>query len=208
MKSIVFIIFLMSVSVLLKSQEPRITDHRFGQSILSFSPTVLLNTPKAAQLAGGIKFQLFLGKRFSIDADIVFSRDYLHLSPAIIGVPLGLFGLSSDNENSSLRSFFFSVAALALSLEHLSYHLPVSSDLDLSPFLSLLRYKIAYDRYEAMNPDFVSEQFSFASGLQLNKYYRWFVFSPYAEYNIGYRDHKSGINAGIFLGIYFRGKQT
>jgi hypothetical protein len=54
--------------------------------------------------------------------------------------------------------------------------------------------------------NFVSEQFSFASGLQINKYFGRFVLSPYAEYNIGYEDHISGFNIGVYCGIYFPGK--
>jgi hypothetical protein len=121
-------------------------------------------------------------------------------------VPIGLWGINSDNEDTPIRSFIFSVAAIALSFEHLSYHIPVNTDLDISPYVSLLRYKSSYKHNNLSDPDFVGEQFSFASGVQINKYYGWFVFSPYGEYNVGYKDHDSRFNIGIYLGIYFIGK--
>jgi hypothetical protein len=160
------------------------------------------------QFAGGIKYQLFLSKRFSIDADIVFSKDYYHLGPGIIGLPIGLLALNSRNEEyTSLSDFLFSVAAIVLSFEHISYHIPLNPDLDISPYISLLRYKSSYEHNNFSDPDFIGEQFSFATGVQINKYYGKFVFSPYGEYNVGYKDLDSRFNIGFYFGIYFIGKK-
>jgi hypothetical protein len=206
MKKSVIVLFLIVGSVTINAQDSKIINHNFGQSILSVSPTVLLNTPNGIQLAGGIKFQFFLGKRLSIDADIVFSKDYFHLGPGAIGVPMGLLGSNSDNEDATLSSFLFSLAAIALSFEHISYHIPVNTNLDISPYVSLLRYKSSYEHNNLSDMDFIGEQLSFASGVQINKYYGRFVCSPYCEYNIGYKDFESRFNIGIYLGIYFIGK--
>jgi hypothetical protein len=206
MKKIVIVLLLIAENLTINAQDTKIINHNYGQSILSFSPTVLLNTPNGIQLAGGIKFQFFISKRFSIDADFVFSKDYFHLGPGVIGVPLGLLGSSSDNEDSPINSFLFSVAAIALSFEHISYHIPVNPDLDISPYVSLLRYKSSYEHDNLSNTDFIGEQLSFATGLQINKYYGKFVFSPYSEYNVGYKDLESRFNIGIYLGFYFIGK--
>lgn len=175
------------------------TDRSF---IISGSPTLLYKTPNGTQFAGGIKVQYFLGKRFSLDADLVFSRDYAHLSPGLIGVPLAFFVLGQGD--NTFGEFLGSVAVLALSFEHVSYHIPASDDFDISPYVSLLRYKYAYKFSNYSDPTFTGEQFSFASGLQLNKYIGRFVFSPYAEYYIGYKDHKSGCNIGVYFGIYWK----
>jgi hypothetical protein len=206
MKNIAVVLLLIVGRLAINAQDNKIINHSLGQSILSFSPTILLNTPNGVQLAGGIKFQLFLGKRLSIDADLVIGKDYFHLGPGIIGVPIGLWGLSLDNEDAPIRDFLFSVAAIALSFEHLSYHIPVNTDLDISPYVSLLRYKSSYEHNNLSDPDFIGEQLSFASGVQINKYYGKFVFSPYCEYNVGYKDLDSRFNMGIYLGIYFIGK--
>ena len=206
MKNITIVLLLILGSLAINAQDNKIINHRSGQSILSFSPTVLLNTPNGVQLAGGIKFQVFLGKRLSIDADFVISKDYLHLGPGLIGLPIGLFGLSFDDEEGPVQSFLLSVAAIALSFEHISYHIPVTTELDISPYVSLLRYKSSYEHSESSDPDFIGEQLSFATGVQMNRYYGRFVLSPYGEYNIGYKDLDSRFNIGVYLGIYFRGK--
>ena len=207
MKKIAIVLLLIVGNSTINAQDYKTINHSLGQSILSISPSFLLNTPNGVQLAGGIKFQLFLGKRLSIDADLVFSKDYFHLGPGIIGVPIGLWGLSFDDEEAPLQSFLFSVAAVALSFEHLSYHIPVNDDLDISPYVSLLRYKSSYEHKNLSDPDFIGQQLSFASGVQINKYYGKFVFSPYCEYNIGYKDLDSRFNIGIYSGIYFTGKK-
>lgn len=196
-------IILILCSLPLYAQEDKEMNHVPGQSILSFSPTVLLNTPNGIQLAGGIKYQIFLGKRVSIDADILISKDYFHFGPGIIGLPIALLGFTSDDEDSPLRSFLYSVAAVALSFEHLSYHIPVKSDLDISPYISLLRFKYSDLHHGTADAGFIDQQFSFATGIQVNKYYKRFVFSPYSEYNVGYEDFISRFNIGVYFGIYF-----
>jgi hypothetical protein len=206
MKKAVIVLLLIVGSLAINARNAEIINHDPGQSILSFSPTVLLNTPNGIQLAGGIKFQLFLSERLSIDADIVLSNNYFHLGPGVIGVPIGFLGLTSDDEDAPLSSFLFSVAAIALSFEHISYHIPVTTELDISPYVSLLRYKSSYEHSDSSDPDFIGEQLSFATGVQMNRYYGRFVLSPYGEYNIGYKDLDSRFNIGVYLGIYFRGK--
>jgi hypothetical protein len=191
-----------------------INRHRSGDVMVSASPTVLLKTPNGVQMAAGIKMQLFLGKRFSLDGDVVFGRDYVHLGPGLIGLPLGLLAWSSQNgeilfgdDGNSLTNFLFSVAAIALSFEHFSYHIPTKNqNVDIAPYISLLRYKSAYEYHNYSDAEFVGEQFSFAAGIQYNKYFGRFILSPYAEYNIGYKDQISGYNIGVYCGIYLPSK--
>ena len=187
--------------------------HKKREMIFAASPTFLMNTPNGAQLVGGVKLGVFLGKRFSVDADLVLGRDYVHAGPGLFGLPLYLIASASNSDEffswddeSSLTNFLISVAFIALSFEHMSYHIPLQKDVEISPYISLLRYKYAYVRSNYSDVNFVSEQFSFASGLQVNKYFGRFVLSPYAEYNIGYKDHISGFNIGVYCGIYFPGK--
>src|SRR5665647_1445294 len=192
------------------TRDNKIINHSKGQSMLLISPTVLLNTPKGVQLAGGIKYQVFLGERFSLDADFVIGKDYWHLGPGLLGLPLGLLFInqSSDIESNSdsWLTFLLGVAAVVLSFKHMSYHIPVNPDLDISPHVSLLRYKSSYGNYNRSDTTFIGKQLSFATGLQINKYFGRYVFSPYGEYNVGYKDGKSRFSVGVYLGIYFARK--
>ena len=197
------------------------TYKRDGATIISASPNLLLYTPNGTQIAGGIKIQLFLDKRFSFDADLVFSRDYIHY-PGTIGIPLFIIGSIIMNAEGgwidnmgvigtgifgSIGYTFFFIGFLG-SLEHFSYHIPVKNNLDISPYLCLFRHKYSYEFDNYSDPDFTGEQYCFASGVQINKYIGRFVLSPYTEYNIGYKDHISGLNIGIYCGILFPSKKN
>jgi hypothetical protein len=209
MKNTIAILLLLSGCLVTSAQQTNPGNHFAGQSILSVSPTLLLDGPNGMQFAGGAKFQLFISKRFSIDGDLMISKDYFHVSPAVIGVPIVLLSFTdavSVEGRDGITIFLIGLAAVILSVEHLSYHIPATTSLDISPFISLLRYKYAYRPGIETDPFSITDQLSFATGIQLNKYLGNFVLSPYAEYNIGYKDRISGFNAGIYFGYFFDGR--
>jgi hypothetical protein len=178
--------------------------HFPGEKKISLSPNIITSPDFGTIMAGGLKFQVFLGKRLSLDADFVVGKHYLHGGPGIIAVPFWLLffsqsGLESD-EGFGFKDFLFMVVAGVLSFEHLSYHIPLKNDLEISPFVSFLRYK-QYTPTEDINAD--GGQLSFATGIQMDRYFGRFFISPYAEYNIGYSDGISGFNAGVGFGISF-----
>jgi hypothetical protein len=185
-------------------------EHYFGDYTISASPNLLLKTPNGVQFAGGLKVRSFIGKRLSFDSDMVFGRDYFHAGPGIIGLPLWIFFWRADGEESSevmpFKDLLFKIAIIALSAEHVAYHIPVTNTSDLSPYISLLRYKSSYKFGESSNTLVTNEQFSFAMGIELNKYFNRFSVSPYAEFNIGYTDRKSCFNLGVYCGYYFQVK--
>jgi hypothetical protein len=178
--------------------------HLPGDFTLSAAPNVLFDTPNGTQFAGGFKMRVFAGKRLSFETDVVFSKDYCHFGLGLIGIPLTLLSLSAmNNDDAPLSALLGLVAGVAISLEHFAYHIPVSPQTDLSPYISLLRYKIAYPYGGYENPELTREQFCLAGGLEINRYYNRFMLSPYCEVNMGYTDHKVGVNAGVYLGYYF-----
>jgi hypothetical protein len=183
--------------------------HSSGDFSISGSPNVLFETPNGIQFAGGAKMRFFVGKRLSFDTDIVFSRDYLHAGMGLIGIPLALLCLgTASDEEFSFSALLGGIAAIAISLEHTAYHIPISQLADLSPYVSLLRYKFAYEHGVYNDPNVVNEQFSCAAGVELNRYYNRFILAPYFEFNIGYKDHLPAFNAGVYLGYYFPVKKT
>ena len=176
--------------------------HTRGEKRISISGDVLYKAPDLTQMSGGIKFQVFVSKRFSVDADLVVGNNYVHSGPGLIGLPLAiLFGKSYQENVPVNTSTLFWIGIMVLSLEHVSYHLPVGNNIDISPYVSLLRYKYDYRNWKNSGAGFISEQMSFAAGLHINKYFGKFFVSPYGEYNIGYKDHIPGYNFGIYCGI-------
>ena len=126
-------------------------------------------------------------------------------------VPVWIFFLGSDletDEDSSFSDFLFKLGAMILSVEHTAYHIPVGSRTDLSPYISVLRYKSSYEYGVYSETNRTNEQFSFAAGLELNKYYKRLFLAPYVEFNIGYQDHVPGMNAGIYCGMFFPNKKV
>jgi hypothetical protein len=180
--------------------------HKKTDLIIALTPALVHDVQGSSGLSGGLKLQFFLGERFSLDADIVANNGYVHFSPALIGIPLGLIGLSEEEQ--TFRMFFLSLAGIALAAEHFSIYFPLKKDMELSPYISLLRYKIRWSNdvefYEVAPEGSADQQFCFATGLQLNKYFGRFLISPYADYSIGYNDHLSCFQAGVHLGIQFR----
>jgi hypothetical protein len=186
------------------------TSHSLGDMSFAISPNILMNTPNGMQFAGGFKMKLFLGGRFSFDTDLMFGRDYIHGGPGIIGIPMWMLFLgsgSTNDEESTFSDFIFKVLAMGLAAEHTAYNIPLKSGLDLSPYVSLLRYKSAYEYGVYTETNRTNEQFSFATGLELNKYFKRLLLAPYVEWNIGYADHVSGINAGLYCGMFFLNKR-
>jgi hypothetical protein len=198
-----------------KSDSTR-THHMSGDFSISASPNILFNTPNGTQAAGGFKMQLFISKRFSLDADLVFGKDYIHAGPGILGIPIMLLaghslmgneGITFGDGGESLTTFLFYIGAIVLSFEHISYHIPLKNETDISPYVSFLRYKSAYKTGNYSDPDYYGEQLSFASGIQINKYFGKFVLSPYAEFMVGYKDKLPGYNIGVYCGFHFPAKR-
>src|SRR5664280_1081879 len=207
-KSILFLALLMAGSISFSQTENEINyqrfslpNHAFGDICISVAPSLLYNTPNVLQLAGGFKLRMFLGKRVSFDTDMVFGRDYIHAGPGIIGIPawiLVVYSFGNESDDSPISELLFIAATMVLSAEHTSLHFPVRNSFDISPYLSLLRYKSSYEYGHYSNTGRTNEQLSYAIGLEVNKYFNRFVFSPYVEYNVGYVDHTAGINAGLY----------
>ena len=176
------------------------TIHSSGDASVSISPNILFNTPNGTQLAGGLKLRMYISKRFSFDSDLVLGYDYAHFGIGLIGLPIWcLFfrdGLKAS-ENQTISGLVAFGLIMLISAEHTAYHIPLKNNTDLSPYISVLRLKKTY------NHDLDRDQAAFAFGIEVNKYFKRFILSPYAEYNIGYLDHRSGFYTGVYCGYYF-----
>ncbi len=181
--------------------------HHKGERSFSLSPDVLINTPNGTQFAGGLKTSFFVSNRISLDADLVLGRKYAHVGPGIFAVPFLLFqpnALNSDYEFDSIGDFLLFLGFFTLSFEHIAYHIPAGQTADISPYISLLRIESAGEDEFPTSDNPGTAHLSFATGIELNKYIGRFSISPYIEYNIGYKDHISGINLGVYCGICFQ----
>jgi hypothetical protein len=208
-----FSIFLFSAALVAQIQDkpeelnPGLTVHSKKDFSISASPDILFNTPNGNIIAGGIKLRVFVGKRFSFDSDVMFGQNFMQLSPGVIGIPAILLGyelgFGSDEEDNSFAEFLIMGALMVLSVEHFAYHIPVKGYIDISPYMSLLRFRQFTNVANSENADGIEGSACFAAGIEVNKYFKKFILSPYADYNVGYSGPIHGFTCGINFGYYF-----
>jgi hypothetical protein len=182
-----------------------IPEHKSGDFSISATAGLLFNTPNIVQPAGGLKLSVFVGKHISFDSDIMFGRDYVHAGPGIIGIPALMIIAGSDGpyEFESFQGLIALIVIGVMSLEHVAGHIPVNKTFEITPYISLLRYRWAYEYGVYDETNRINEQFTGTLGLELNKYYKRLLLSPYIETVLGYQDGRVQLNAGISCGIFF-----
>jgi len=186
-------------------QSLKFTTHSPGDVSISLSGSKLFNNPYEPVVAGGFKMRIFVGKRISFDADLLVGKDYIHFGPGIFGLPLWFFGtkLFNSDDDSLDGGGFFGLIMMILSAEHVAYHFPIQNSTDVSPFVSMLRFKqLNIDDINVAKEDNYAHA-SFVAGFEVNQYFKRFMLSPYMEYNIAYDGYFQGFNFGINLGYYF-----
>jgi hypothetical protein len=211
MKQYMLTFALILVSVILTGQDSLITDtlptgktfHVYKDAAIAFAPTFRYSTPEGGSMAGTLKMRMFLGKRISFDSEITFGKDYVTFGPGLLGIPCWLLLFPSLDEEMSFNEMIGVAILAALTAEHTAYHIPLKKYTDLSPYISLLKFKTYYGSYKDAHPyTSVEDQVCFAIGIELNKYFNKIVLSPYIEYNQGYGDSHGFMYAGVYLGFY------
>lgn len=206
---IVFSFIILSPAVFSQEKSPAsnrkytLPEYAFGDFSISASPNLLCNTPNGVQLAGGFKMNAYVCKWISFDADFVAGRDYFHFGPGIAGIPLFMLFVSGGIEEVSFGELLLEILIITLSAEHVAGHIPVKEVIDISPYVSLMRFKYSFKYGEYTSLEYAGNQVSYAAGIQVNKYFNRFYISPYAEVNVGYIDHIPRYNIGIYCGYYF-----
>ena len=180
------------------------TIHSRSDFSISASSGFLVNSPIGNVIAGGLKIRVFVSKRFSFDSEIMFGRHFLQLAPGIIGIPAVLFGgtlgSGTEEDGQSFSEFLIIGAFIILSVEHFAYHIPVNKFVDISPYVSLLRFRQFENAAISENADGVESSACFAVGLELNKYLKKFILSPYVDYGVAYSGAIRGFTYGINFG--------
>jgi hypothetical protein len=112
-------------------------------------------------------------------------------------------GFGTTEEDYTFTEFIIMGVLMVLSVEHFAYHIPYKGYIDISPYVSLLRFRQFTNVANSENADGVEGSACFAVGLEVNKYFKKFILSPYADYSIGYSGPIRGFTCGINFGYYF-----
>ncbi|WP_167608477.1 hypothetical protein [Maribellus sediminis] len=186
--------------------------HKRDFSIFLSTAYLSANHPYNSTLSGGLKMRMFLGERFSFDSGFLIGKDHAEWGWGLLGIPIWMLGAGFiyDDEgyfNTGLIEILLVGAVMLLSAEHVAYHIPVHDQLEISPYVSLLRMKEFSDVANADITDGYVGATCFALGIEANTYFKKFVVSPYIDYNIAYSGDFRGLNFGINLGYYIPSKR-
>jgi hypothetical protein len=154
----------------------------------------------------GANFDFFLGEHVSTHYVAYFGRDYFEFSPGIIGLPLALLMLSSDNGIESLEDLGFTLFLFAISFENMSFHIKLNDDLYLSPSFNLLRFKYFFEENNNENKNYLCA--SGGVGIKLNQRIGSnLTIGAFAEAGVLYtKGNPFGYSTGINIGFYLPGR--
>jgi len=203
-----FLLFFILILLQLKSQDLVYEgkDIPFTYSprdfILELSPNYVYREDVFPSITGSINMQYFVARNVSINGNLSVGQDYIHFGPGLLGIPL--MSLGGFRNWLEIDEFLMLLIIMVGSFENTSFHFPVGSNLDISPYFSLLRFQYLYEPPTSRYNDF---SLSFALGSRLNIFFsdHWMI-SPYLEYTRTYLSGLDGLQGGIYIGYYFRSR--
>ncbi|MFC2115697.1 hypothetical protein ACFLTU_04440 [Bacteroidota bacterium] len=180
--------------------------HEAWDWTLSISPNYVDHPNAYPRVVGGINSMVFLGRYISLNANVAAGQGYLQFGSGLLGIPAILAGGTLMLTDGLGPDGFIVVAALlVLAFENINFHFPVNSNLEISPYFSLLRIKYIEEGYGISGSSWNANM---VGGIRLNIFVseRFFI-APYTEAtrDLGYgRKCIWGVNGGFHAGFYFR----
>lgn len=172
--------------------------HQAGDFYIGATPVYYNNSVvNSSGMAIGIKSKIYLGNRVSFDGDLVLSEDYWHMAIGFLPICLNFLFQLTDDEVSILLLLF--------SFGQLAIHFPIANQAEISPYVGLGRYSNIAD-WEDMPKS--TEINSFVIGVELNRYCKQFVVSPFVEYSHFYRKPMQSIQFGVYLAYDWHNKHN
>lgn len=151
-----------------------------------------------------------MGKNFSFDSDLMIGKDFIQLGPGLLGLSVLLLGfdweIGTGEDQNGLSEIILMGIAVLFSAEHFSFHFPVAKNTEISPYISLLRFRQFNSKTLEENGKPAPGALCFAGGLEINRYFNRFLLSPYIDYTAGYSQPIKGFTGGIHFGYYFTGR--
>jgi hypothetical protein len=168
--------------------------------ILQLSPNYVYREDAFPRITGSINMQYFVAGNVSINGNLSIGQDYIHFGPGLLGIPL--ISLGGLRTWLAADEFLLFLVIVAGSFENTAFHFPVSHNLDISPYFSLLRFQYLYEPPTSQYNDF---SLSLALGSRLNIFFaeQW-IIAPYFEYTRTYFSRFNGFQGGILIGYYFK----
>lgn len=158
----------------------------------------------APKNAIGLTGEYMLGDHLGIEFSMAGGKDYFHFGTGALFAPLALL-LSNANTDDSGGGLLLLLLGIASLFEHTNYHIPLSPQFELVPYVSVLRFRYIYEGIQPYNED-VFASWSIGTKLSLITKKNWFINATVEGSQLYYSGRPKGIQAGIHIGHIFKSK--
>ena len=152
----------------------------------------------------GLKGEYMLGKRIGAEFGVTAGKDNLHFGIGTVLAPFFLL-LKETEEEKSLGELALMLAGIVSMLEHTNYHVSITPDIEIIPFLSLMRFRYMYERDGYYNTsEFLS--WSVGSKVSILPPGNWFLNGTIERSQLYYSGRPIGLQIGFNVGYIFKYK--
>jgi hypothetical protein len=142
-----------------------------------------------------------ISKRFGAEMTIAGAKDYAQYGIQNLLLPLGLLWSKSDKNKGG--GFLFLIGGILALLEQTNYHIPLSSSMEVVPYVSVFRLRYIYEP-GIQNSDHIYSSWSLGTKLTLTTQKNWFIHGYAETGSLYYSKTPNTFQAGITLGYIFK----
>lgn len=152
----------------------------------------------------GITGEYMLGDHVGIEFSAAGANDYFQFGTGAILFPIALLisGADSDGDGDSFLLFLAGIASL---FEHTNYHIPLNKNIELVPFVSLLKIRYMYQPESVFN-EYIFASWSIGTKLGFRFNNNLFMNATVEGSQLYYSGRPRGIQTGIHIGYIFKSK--
>lgn len=153
----------------------------------------------------GLTGEYMFGKHVGIEFSAAGGKDYFQLGTGAILFPLAILLSSADDGDGD--SFLLFLAGLASLFEHTNYHIPLNKNIELVPFVSLLKIRYMYEPESAYD-EYIFASWSLGTKLGFRFNNNLFINATVEGSQLYYSGRPRGIQTGIHIGYIFKNKNS
>jgi len=155
----------------------------------------------------GISIEGMISKHFGFEVGISGGKDNFQTGIGVLALPFMIKARNSSKEDPTDFEKWIKPALLAiLLLEHINYHIDITQDFQLIPYVSLIRLRYMYnpemDPLYNKNYVFLSGAVGIKAGLTFKD--KWLLNAYCERSQLYFEGNPSGIQAGLNLGILLK----
>ena len=156
--------------------------------------------------AFGVTGEYMFSKRWSVEFSVAGGKDYFEFGTGGIFFPLGLLlSKTSRYGDDSDKGLLLLLMAVACAFEHTNYHIPLSSNLELIPYVSILRIRYIYDNEHPYNQN-TFPSWSIGTKLRLYTKNNWYFSTTVEGGQFYYPGVPKGLQAGVDIGYIIKSR--